>query len=124
MNVLSDFLPVLVFAVVAIIFTLIPVFIARLLAPTTLGEKTYVTYECGMPPWGSAWIRYTVTYFIYALIFLAFDVDILYLYPVALSYTKGSNIHEFYALLAFVVILVLAIIYAWGKGVFVWKRRV
>ena len=111
------------FAVVAVLFTLIPIFIAYILAPRTKGAKTLATYECGIEPYGSAWIRYSITYYVYALIFIAFDVDILYLFPVAVSYTRGGAMSEFYALVVFVLILALAVIYAWGKGVFTWKRK-
>jgi NADH:ubiquinone oxidoreductase subunit 3 (subunit A) len=123
-NTLDEFFPVLVFAVVAVLFTLVPIGLAFLLSPRTKGTKTCETYECGIEPVGSAWIRYTVHYYVYALIFIAFDVDILYLFPVALSYTKGARVYEFYSLLIFILILALAIIYAWGKGVFRWKRTV
>ena len=123
MNILNQFSSVLLFAIVAILFTLIPIFIAYILAPRTKGVKTLATYECGIEPYGSAWIRYSITYYIYALIFIAFDVDILYLFPVAVSYTRGGAMSEFYALAAFVFILALAVIYAWGKGVFTWKRK-
>jgi NADH:ubiquinone oxidoreductase subunit 3 (subunit A) len=123
MNTLNQFSSVLVFSIVAVLFTVIPIFIAYVLAPRTKGAKTLATYECGIEPYGSAWIRYSITYYIYALIFIAFDVDILYLFPVALSYTRGGVISEFYALAAFILILALAVIYAWGKGVFTWKRK-
>jgi len=123
MNTLNQFSSVLLFAVVAVLFTLIPIFIAYILAPRTKGVKTLATYECGIEPYGSAWIRYSITYYIYALIFIAFDVDILYLFPVAVSYTRGEVMYEFYALVVFVLILALAVIYAWGKGVFTWKRK-
>ncbi|HPB38561.1 MAG TPA: NADH-quinone oxidoreductase subunit A, partial [Syntrophorhabdus sp.] len=75
-------------------------------------------------PFGSAWVRYSSHYYIYALIFIAFDVDILYLFPAALSYTRGAKSYEFWSLLVFMLILGLAILYAWGKGVFAWKRKV
>jgi NADH-quinone oxidoreductase subunit A len=123
MNTLNQFSSVLVFAVVAVLFTLIPIFIAYILAPRTKGAKTLATYECGIEPYGSSWIRYSITYYVYALIFIAFDVDILYLFPVAVSYTRGGAMSEFYALVVFVLILALAVIYAWGKGVFTWKRN-
>ena len=80
-----QFFPVFVFIIVAILFTLMPVVIAYLLSPRTKGDKTFVTYECGIEPFGSAWVRYSSHYYIYALIFIAFDVDILYLFPAALS---------------------------------------
>jgi len=124
MNSLEDFFPVALFLVVAILFTLIPIVIAYILAPRTRGKKTLDTYECGIEPFGSAWIRYSVTYYIYALIFIAFDVDVLYLFPAALSYARGERTYEFFALLFFILILALAMIYAWGKGVFTWKRKV
>jgi NADH-quinone oxidoreductase subunit A len=124
MNTLEEFFHVFVFLIVAVLFTLIPIVIAYMLAPRTKGKKTLTTYECGIEPFGSAWIRYSVVYYVYALIFIAFDVDILYLFPVALSYTRGGKVYEFYSVLIFIVILALAIIYAWGKGVFTWKRKV
>ena len=123
MNSIEEFSPVAIFLVVAVLFTIIPVIISFIIALRTKGDKTLHTYECGIEPYGSAWIRYSVAYYIYALIFIAFDVDVLYLFPAALSYAKGERVHEFYALLFFVAILALAIIYAWGKGVFTWKRK-
>lgn len=123
MHSINQFFHVLVFAIVAIIFTLAPVLIAYLIAPRTKGAKTHHIYECGIEPFGSAWIRYSAHYYVYALIFIAFDVDILYLFPAALSYTKGGNIYEFYSLLVFISLLALAMVYAWGKGVFTWKRK-
>jgi NADH-quinone oxidoreductase subunit A len=124
MNDLYDFLYILVFIVVAVLFAAFPLILARLIAPHSSGAKRLDIYECGIGPFGSAWIRYGVYYYIYAIIFIAFDVDVLYLFPVALSYTKGSNISEYYSLLLFVLILAFAIIYAWRKGVFSWKRRI
>jgi NADH:ubiquinone oxidoreductase subunit 3 (subunit A) len=124
MNTLTEFYYVLIFLTVAVLFTIAPVVIAYLISPRTRGKKTLATYECGIEPFGSAWVRYSVVYYVYALIFIAFDVDILYLFPVALSYTKGDRTYEFYSLLIFILILALAIIYAWGKGVFTWKRKI
>jgi len=123
MDTLSEFFPVLVFFLVAIVFAIVPVVVPYFLAPRTAGKKTFATYECGVEPFGGAWIRYSAAYYIYALIFIAFDVDVLYLFPVALSYTRGANAYEFYSLVVFVAILAFAIIYAWGKGVFTWKRK-
>ncbi|MCX5813207.1 MAG: NADH-quinone oxidoreductase subunit A [Proteobacteria bacterium] len=124
MNTLTEFYYVLIFLIVAVLFTIAPVVISYLIAPRTIGKKTFATYECGIEPFGSAWIRFSVVYYVYALIFIAFDVDILYLFPIALSYTRGGNVYEFYSLLIFIGILAFAIIYAWGKGVFTWKRRI
>ena len=77
-----------------------------------------------MDPYGSAWdIRFNISYYLYALIFLAFDVDILYLFPVATAYDKVSGLRGVIELFIFIAILSLAIIYAWAKGVFSWTKR-
>jgi len=120
---LGDFFYVLLFFVVAVLFTIVPVVISLLIAPRSRGLKTTDIYECGMEPFGSAWIRYSVLFYLYALIFIAFDVDVLYLFPVATSYVKGGRTDEFLSLLVFLLLLLLAIAYAWGKGVFEWRRE-
>jgi NADH:ubiquinone oxidoreductase subunit 3 (subunit A) len=79
--------------------------------------------ECGMEPIGDAWIRYSALYYLYALVFVAFAVDVLYLIPVALVYNRVFAIRDFVELVLFTGILSLVIVYAWKKGVFEWKRR-
>ena len=82
--------------------------------------------ECGMDPIGDSWIRYGVVFYLYALIFLAFDVDVLFLFPVAVSYNNElfeNSIRDFVEIVIFVGILTLAVVYAWIKGVFKWERR-
>jgi NADH-quinone oxidoreductase subunit A len=85
--------------------------------------KTGQFIECGMDPIGDAWIRYSAVYYLYALIFVAFAVDVLYLIPVALVYNRKFPIRDFVELLIFVGILSLVIVYAWKKGVFEWNRK-
>jgi NADH-quinone oxidoreductase subunit A len=77
-----------------------------------------------MDPIGSAWIRFGIVYYLYALMFLAFDVDVLFLFPVAMAYNDGFVIRDFVELVIFVGILSLAVIYAWKKGVFKWGRKI
>lgn len=115
---------VLVFFAVGLLAAALPFAVSALLAPRSLWSKTETTYECGMDPIGPAWIRYGVLYYLYALMFLAFDVDILYLFPVALAYRHVPGFHVALELVLFVAILSLAIAYAWRKGVFTWPRRI
>ncbi|MCG6916479.1 MAG: NADH-quinone oxidoreductase subunit A [Deltaproteobacteria bacterium] len=122
-QVLHDFLYVGVFLVVGIVFAITPIIISWLIGGRSVGVKRAETYESGMPTIGSAWIQFSVAYYIYALIFLAFDVDVLYLFPVALAYDKGYVIRDFIEVFIFIAILSLAIVYAWRKGVFTWQRR-
>lgn len=84
-------------------------------------NKTGQYIECGVEPIGDAWIRYSAVYYLYALVFVAFAVDVLYLLPVALVYGRKFPIRDLVELLIFVFILSLVIIYAWKKGVFEWS---
>jgi NADH-quinone oxidoreductase subunit A len=80
--------------------------------------------ECGMEPIGDAWIRYSAAYYLYALVFVAFAVDVLFLIPVALVYNRLPQypVRDFVEVVMFVGILSLVIVYAWKKGVFEWNR--
>ncbi len=120
---LHDFLYIGVFLLVAVIFAVTPIIIAWLIGGRSEGVKRAETYESGMPTIGSAWVQFSVAYYIYALIFLAFDVDVLYLFPVALAYGKGFVVRDFVEVVIFIGILSLAIVYAWRKGVFTWQKR-
>jgi NADH-quinone oxidoreductase subunit A len=105
-----------------------PFIIAHLFAPRgtrSITNKTKQAIECGVEPIGEPWIRFGIVYYLYALMFLAFDVDVLFLFPVALAYNTDSSIviRDFVEIVIFVGILSLAIIYAWKKGVFKWERK-
>ncbi len=119
---LHDFLYVGVFLLIGVLFGVAPIVISWLIGGRSEGEKRSETYESGMPTVGSAWIQFSVAYYIFALIFLAFDVDVLYLFPVALAYNKDFFIRDFVAIVIFIGILSLAIVYAWRKGVFIWQK--
>jgi NADH:ubiquinone oxidoreductase subunit 3 (subunit A) len=81
-------------------------------------------YECGMRPQGTSWIRFGPNYYIYALLFLAFDVDVLYLFPVATYYPEATGFISFLKVFLFLAMLGLAILYFWARGVFTWPRRI
>jgi len=76
-----------------------------------------------MPIIGSAWVQVAVIYYLFALLFLAFDVDVLFLFPVLLAYGKGYAWQDFIEITLFIGILSLVIVYAWCRGVFIWKRK-
>ena len=120
------------FALGGFAFALGPIVIVYLLMPRgtrQFNRKNSQAIECGMEPIGDSWIRYSSVFFLYALIFLAFDVDVLFLFPVALAYNSkelldmGIVYRDFVEVVIFVGILSLAIVYAWIKGVFKWERR-
>lgn len=110
-------------------FALGPIAIVYLLMPLKtrqIRNNVKQQIECGMDPIGDSWIRYGVVFYLYALIFLAFDVDVLFLFPVTVAYDSGvfeSSIRDFVEIVIFVGILTLAVVYAWIKGVFKWERK-
>jgi NADH:ubiquinone oxidoreductase subunit 3 (subunit A) len=120
---LTDFTYVLVFLVAAALFAIGPLIIAYFIAPRSFGAARDEIYECGMPIMGSAWIQVAVIYYLFALLFLAFDVDVLFLFPVLLAYGKGYVWRDFIEITIFIGILSLVIVYAWCRGVFTWKRK-
>jgi NADH-quinone oxidoreductase subunit A len=119
---LFDFMAVAFFLLVGVVFAVVPLILSSLIVKKSKGEKREETYESGMQTIGSAWIQFTVAYYIYALIFLAFDVDVLYLFPVAMVYGSYA-LRDVVGVLLFVGILSLAIVYAWCKGVFEWQSQ-
>ncbi|NTU49052.1 MAG: NAD(P)H-quinone oxidoreductase subunit 3 [Syntrophobacteraceae bacterium] len=119
---MTDFLAIALFLLVGVVFAVVPIIISSLIVKRSAGARREETYESGMQTIGSAWIQFTVAYYIYALIFLAFDVDVLYLFPVALAYGKYA-LRDLVEVTIFVGILSLAIVYAWCKGVFEWETK-
>jgi NAD(P)H-quinone oxidoreductase subunit 3 len=119
---MTDFLAVALYLLVGVIFAVVPLIISSLIVKRSEGQRRDETYESGMQTIGSAWIQFTVAYYIYALIFLAFDVDVLYLFPVMLAYGKYAA-RDLVEVVIFVGILSLAIVYAWCKGVFEWNPK-
>ncbi len=119
---MTDFLAIALYLLTGVAFAVVPLIISTLVSRRSHGTLREATYESGMETIGSAWIQFTVAYYIYALIFLAFDVDVLYLFPVALVYGKYAS-RDLIEVIIFVGILSLAIVYAWRKGVFEWKRK-
>ena len=127
-QILTNIVYVSIFLIGALLFGFGPIIIVKLLSPSShtrnVSEKTGQFIECGMEPIGSAWIRFGIVYYMYALIFLAFDVDILFLFPVAVAYNSPEFVvRDLVEIVIFVGILSLAIVYAWVKGVFKWEQK-
>jgi NADH-quinone oxidoreductase subunit A len=123
---LVDLIYVLAFFLGGLGLGIVPMVLSRLLAPRrtrTIGLKSLQAIECGVDPIGPTWIRYGVVYYLYALIFVAFSVDVLFLFPVAVVYNEASGWLDLGEVLLFIGILALIIIYAWKKDVFTWKTR-
>jgi NADH-quinone oxidoreductase subunit A len=108
--------------VIGTVLGIAPVVAPLFLAPRSTGKKTRDTYECGVDTEGGAWMRFDIAYYLFALIFVVFEVDVLYILPIAVIFNDGQYVwRDLIELSLFVGILFLAIIYAWQKGVLHWR---
>ena len=101
------------------VFVIAATVVANLLAPHKRTKEKLQTYESGETPIGSAWIQYPLGFYIFALLFVAFDVDIVFIITWAVIF-KQLSFFGFFEILIFIVILALGLLYAWRKGVTKW----
>ena len=120
---LTAYWPVIIFLVFAMIFPVLPIVLGRLFRPSLYQKAKMRPYECGIEPRTDAHERFTVRYYIVAMLFLIFDVETVFLLPWAIifmgddfSFTKFALIEMFF----FIGILVLGYYYAWRKGALDW----
>jgi NAD(P)H-quinone oxidoreductase subunit 3 len=83
-------------------------------------SKLRTTYESGMEPIGGAWIQFNIRYYMFALVFVVFDVETVFLYPWAVAFSQ-LGLLAFIEALVFIAILVIALVYAWRKGALEWS---
>ena len=93
---------------------------AKFFAPPKPGKDKNAIYECGLESKGDAWIQFRSEYYLYAIIFLVFDVETIFLLPFAVSFTS-LPVGAFVAILIFILLLVEGLVWAWRKGFLVWK---
>jgi NADH-quinone oxidoreductase subunit A len=94
--------------------------VALLISPKSINFQKGEPYECGLPTHGTSWMQFRVGYYLYAILFLMFDVEILFLFPWA-TVVRSLGITGLVSILMFIVILSLGRAYAWKKGVLEWK---
>ena len=116
---MQDWLFVGVFLLVAPVLPLAAIIIPRFIAPRKPNPIKMQTYECGIETVGDTWIQFKVQYYIFALIFLIFDVETVFLYPWAVTLGLLPWFAVFEGIL-FVLILVAGLVYAWRKGALQW----
>jgi NADH:ubiquinone oxidoreductase subunit 3 (subunit A) len=116
----SQYLFVAVFLGVAVVFPLLPLVLARILAPRKSGQTKNDIYECGLTAKGDAWVQFRVGYYIYALVYVIFAVETIFLYPWAVAF-GGLSFGSFIAVMIFVLLLAEGLVYAWAKGALDWK---
>jgi NADH:ubiquinone oxidoreductase subunit 3 (subunit A) len=119
----SPYLLIAVFVVAAAGFGLMPLLLAWLWAkrfsPKKPGKDKNAIYECGLESKGDAWVQFRAEYYLYAIIFLIFDVETIFLLPFAVAFT-GLPVGAFLAMIVFLLLLVEGLVWAWRKGILTW----
>ena len=122
------------FATVAVLFTLgfvlcaLMLGLGALLRPDNPHPSKLSTYECGEPPSGAAWINFNIRFYLIALVFVIFDVELAFIYPVVAVFrdwiTEGQGLFALAELVVFIGILAMGLVYVWAKGDLEWLKRV
>jgi NADH-quinone oxidoreductase subunit A len=109
-----------IFLFVASMIPAIAIFLPRFIAPKKPNTIKQQTYECGIEPVGEAWVQFKVQYYIFALVFLVFDIETVFLFPWAVAFDKLPMFAVFEGVI-FIVILLAGLVYAWRKGALEWS---
>ena len=127
---LANYYPIVIYCILVIGFAATTLFLSYYVGPRKNTAVKLMPYESGMDPIGDARQQYDVKFYLIAILFLVFDVELLFLYPWAvIAYREGPDIHwraefgplVFIEVLVFLVSLAVAYVYAWRKGVFQWR---
>ena len=115
----QDYLFIALLTGVSVIFGVAPILLAQFVAPKKPGHSKQAPYECGLESEGDPWMPFRVQYYVYALLFVIFDVEVVFLYPWALIW-RGLGPVVFVEMVVFIAILAVGLVYAWKKGVLEW----
>ncbi|NTV10185.1 MAG: NADH-quinone oxidoreductase subunit A [Zoogloea sp.] len=123
---LENYFPVLVFILFAVAFGFVPVIAGRLLGPNRPDSEKLSSYECGFEPFEDARMKFDVRYYLIAILFILFDLEIAFLFPWAtiLREIAGSaalRFFGFFEMLVFLGMLLIGYIYVWKKGALDWE---
>jgi NADH-quinone oxidoreductase subunit A len=116
----ATYTPVIVGVLVGIVFIASTLFVANLLAPRMRSRGKAAIYECGMTPIGQGWSQMNLRYYLYAILFLIFEIEAVFLFPWAVVF-KGLGPVAFWEMMLFLAMLLFGLVYAWRKGVLRWE---
>ncbi len=116
---LTRYFPIMLFIVLALVFGIWTLVISSLLQPKYPEPEKLSTYECGSEPFSDARMPFPVRYYIFAMLFVIFDIEVIFLYPWAVVFTKIELI-GLIEMLVFIGLFLVAYIYAWRKGALEW----
>jgi len=117
---LDQYLPVLIFILVGVAVGVVPQVLGRVLGPNRPDSEKNSPYECGFEAFEDARMKFDVRYYLVAILFILFDLEIAFLFPWAVAF-KDIGLIGFWAMMVFLAILVVGFIYEWKKGALDWE---
>lgn len=116
---MSEWTFIALLAIFSFLIPVAPITIGRFLGPRKPNRLKNATYECGVETVGDTWVQFKVQYYIFALVFLVFDIEVVFLFPWAVAYNRLALFGVIEGVV-FVVLLAMALVYAWRKGALEW----
>ncbi len=116
-----DFGTIFLFIIIGAVLLTAALLLAKILSPARPSKNKLSTYECGEEVEGSSWVQFNIRYYVIALIFIIFDVEVLFLFPWAVVY-KELGWLAFVEMAIFLLILIVGLIYVWKKGDLDWVK--
>jgi NADH-quinone oxidoreductase subunit A len=115
-----EYLPIFIFFVVAVGFALVTLFLSAIFGKRKITPQKMIPYECGMDPIGEARKRFSVRFYIVAMLFIVFDIEAVFLYPWAVIF-RDLKIFGLAEMGVFIAILLVGFVYVWKKGALEWE---
>jgi len=116
----TNYLPVLIFLIIGVVFGVVALLLGMIFRPSKRYREKLLPYESGVDPLGEPRYRFSIRFYIIAMLFVIFDVEAVFIYPWAVVFDK-IGIYAFIEMVIFIVILIIGYIYAWDKEAFQWE---
>lgn len=120
MSLYDNYIPVVIFTLIGLAFPAVNLILSKIVRPSRPNPVKLSTYECGEIAIGDAWHQYNVQYYMYAILLVIFDVEVLFFYPWAVVY-YNLGIAALSAGVLFLLIVFIGLVYEWKKGVLEWQ---
>jgi len=124
---ISEFGKILIFLITGILAVGFAFFVSRLISPNNPNPEKLTSYECGEEPTGSAWINFNIRFYLVALVFVVFDVELAFMYPVVAVYKdwlqSGRGLFALTEMLLFIAVLAIGLVYVWVKRDLEWVKQ-
>ena len=117
---LVEYLPILLFLIIATVLSVVVMSLSFLLSPKKPNDEKLSPYECGFEPFDDARTKFDIRFYLVALLFIIFDLEVVFLFPWAIS-LENIGIFGYLSMMIFLIILTIGFIYEWKKGALEWE---